>query len=391
MKRIWGAVGALVCAVLVFVCFGVNASAENKILVAYFSCTGNTEKAAQLIAETVHGDLYVIQPEQPYTAADLDYSNASARTTVEQNDSSARPKIKGSVNIKDYDTIFIGYPIWWGKAPKIMFTFLESYDFTGKTVVPFCTSGSSSIKSSEDELRVCAPAAVWKNGKRFSKGVNAKDVTEWVEENKIALGEEKIPEPSADVSENEITVSNAPTDSTLILVLYKETLLHRVRMQKGSGTIRMNIDSPDCDEARAFLWDFEKLIPLWRGALVIEPTPVDDTMKIRVSSSSGDTVYKLNGTAASQSLYKQLPMTVVVRDFSSNEKIFYPPQKLSLYGAPIASGGSGVLAYYEPWGDVVMFYDSFYENESLYELGTAISGEENIWGMSGTVTVTKEE
>jgi flavodoxin len=106
-------------------------------LVVYFSCTGNTKAAAQTIAGAANGTLYEITPAQPYTDADLDYNDSKSRTTVEQNDSSSRPEISGSVeNWEQYDTVFLGYPIWWGTAPRILDTFVESYDFTGKTVIP---------------------------------------------------------------------------------------------------------------------------------------------------------------------------------------------------------------------------------------------------------------
>ena len=109
--------------------------------------------------------------------------------------------------------------------------------------------------------------------------------------------------------------------------------------------------------------------------------------QISVQSDRGAVVYQLNGSAAADALLAQLPLTVEVEDYSTNEKIFYPPQALDTTDAPLAEGGAGVLAYYAPWGDVVMFYDSFGANGSLYELGEVVSGEELISGMSGTVTV----
>lgn len=145
---------------------------EQKILVAYFSCT-NTTKG---VAETIHSQLkdsviYSITPAVPYTSADLNYSNSSCRANREQNDPTARPEITGSVqNIEQYDVIFIGYPIWWGQAPKIIYTFFESYnyDFNGVTIIPFCTSGSSGIGTSATNLHSLAPNANWKSGARIS-------------------------------------------------------------------------------------------------------------------------------------------------------------------------------------------------------------------------------
>lgn len=126
--------------------FFLPASKIGKVLVAYFSATNTTKGVAEKIAESTDGTLYQITPEQPYTSANLNYSDRNSRSTKEQNDSSARPKIDGSVeNMDEYDIVFLGYPIWWGEAPKIMYTFLESYNFEGKTIVPFCTSGGSAV------------------------------------------------------------------------------------------------------------------------------------------------------------------------------------------------------------------------------------------------------
>ena len=152
----------------------------HKILVAYFSATNNTEDVAQKLADGLGADLYEITPEQPYTDDDLDYGNASSRSSVEMNDPNARPAISGSVeNIEQYDVVFIGYPIWWGEAPRIMSTFIESYDFSGKTLVAFCTSASSGFGSSDSALRAAASGATWLDGHRFSAGASADDVLAW--------------------------------------------------------------------------------------------------------------------------------------------------------------------------------------------------------------------
>ena len=153
-------------------------------LVAYFSATGNTQGVARHIQAVTGGDLFEIVPETPYTAADLDY-NSDCRANREQNDDSARPAIaQDSVveNMADYDVIFLGYPIWWGQAPKIIYTFLESYDLDGKTIVPFCTSGSSDIGTSDDNLRPSAEGASWLDGRRFSAGASETDVKDWVDD-----------------------------------------------------------------------------------------------------------------------------------------------------------------------------------------------------------------
>ena len=150
-----------------------------KTLVAYFSCTGTTKGVAETIATTLGADTYEIVPEQPYTDADLNYSDSSSRSTMEQNDDSCRPAITGSVeNMDQYDVVFIGYPIWWGQAPKIIYTFMESYDFSGKTIVPFCTSASSGVGSSATNLHGSASdSANWLDGTRLSSG---DDIGSWL-------------------------------------------------------------------------------------------------------------------------------------------------------------------------------------------------------------------
>lgn len=153
---------------------------EKKVLVAYFSCTGSTEKIAQYIADGLSSDIYRITPETPYTTADLNYNDSSSRTTKEQNDPSARPAISGTVNTDDYDVIFLGYPIWHGQAPKIMYTFVESKNLSDKTIIPFCTSGSSGIGSSATKLSASAPGAKWLAGNRFSGSASADSVMNWV-------------------------------------------------------------------------------------------------------------------------------------------------------------------------------------------------------------------
>ena len=156
-------------------------SADSKVLVAYFSATGNTEGIAKHIADATGATLYEIQPETPYTSADLNYSDSSTRATREQNDASARPAISGAVeNMADYDVVFLGYPIWWGQAPKILYTFVESYGFDGKTVIPFCTSGSSSIGSSAANLQKSASGAKWLAGNRFGGGASRESIVSWI-------------------------------------------------------------------------------------------------------------------------------------------------------------------------------------------------------------------
>ena len=159
-----------------------KADADMEVLVAYFSCTGNTEKIAGYIAEELGATIYCIVPETPYTADDLNYGNSSSRTAAENSDPDARPAISGSVeDMADYDVVFLGFPIWYGQAPKIMYTFVESYDLSGKTMIPFCTSGSSGIASSAASLSRCAPDADWQSGNRFSGTASRDSVQRWID------------------------------------------------------------------------------------------------------------------------------------------------------------------------------------------------------------------
>ena len=150
-----------------------------KTLVAYFSASGVTAKAATKIAKALGADLYEIRPEVPYTAKDLDWMNRNSRSSVEMNDLTSRPAIAQPVgNMTQYDTILVGFPIWWYVEPRIMDTFLESYDFSGKTMIPFATSGSSGIEKAEQSLQIHCPKAVWKKGKLL----NHTDPAKWAKD-----------------------------------------------------------------------------------------------------------------------------------------------------------------------------------------------------------------
>lgn len=152
-----------------------------KVLVAYFSATNTTEGVAEHIANGLNADLYEIVPEDPYTDADLNYNDNNSRSTIEMNDPTSRPAISGSVeNMEQYDIVFIGYPIWWGEAPRIVSTFVESYDFSGKTIVPFCTSGGSGIGSSASNLEQLTSGAAWLDGRRLNGSDSQDTVMEWV-------------------------------------------------------------------------------------------------------------------------------------------------------------------------------------------------------------------
>lgn len=153
-----------------------------KILIAYFSATNNTENIANLLESILNADLYESLPETPYTSDDLNYNDSNSRSSQEMDDPDARPAITGSVdNMEQYDVIFLGYPIWWGEAPRIVNTFLESYDFNGKTIAPFCTSASSPMGSSATKLQELTDGTTWLEGQRFSGNASVSDVQSWVD------------------------------------------------------------------------------------------------------------------------------------------------------------------------------------------------------------------
>lgn len=158
-----------------------NTLSERKILVAYFSATNTTKTIAAYIADSLEADIYEITPQIPYTSDDLNYNNSNSITSIEMNDKSARPAVSGTVdNMEQYDIVFIGYPIWWGDAPRIINTFLESYDFSNKTIIPFCTSGGSGISASESNLKSAVNGAQWINGERFSGSTTQSEIEEWL-------------------------------------------------------------------------------------------------------------------------------------------------------------------------------------------------------------------
>ena len=155
-----------------------------KVLVAYFSASGTTKGVAQQLAEVAGADLHEIKPEQPYTDADLDWQDKQSRSSVEMKDKSSRPAITAKLqNMKDYDVIYVGFPIWWYTCPTIINTFMEAYDFRGKTVIPFATSGGSSIKKACEDLKAAYPNINWKEGKLLNRTSKA-EMQKWVESNK---------------------------------------------------------------------------------------------------------------------------------------------------------------------------------------------------------------
>ena len=161
-----------------------EASASGNVLVVYYSATGNTEEAANMIADATGGDLFVLEPVEPYTDDDLNYGDENSRVSQEYADESLRDVELVSTTVEgfeEYDTVFIGYPIWWQVAAWPVDSFVENNDFTGKTVVPFCTSASSGIGESGQLLADMAGTGDWQEGMRFSSSVDEADVQEWID------------------------------------------------------------------------------------------------------------------------------------------------------------------------------------------------------------------
>lgn len=155
---------------------------NSKILVAYFSASGVTAKAAKKLAEAAGADLYEIKPQKPYTRADLDWMDKNSRSTIEMNDPASRPAIEGEVpDMEKYDAVFVGFPIWWYVAPTIINTFLEKGRFEGKTIIPFATSGGSGMGKTNEKLKPSCPGAVLLTGKMLNGSQSADSLKAWVE------------------------------------------------------------------------------------------------------------------------------------------------------------------------------------------------------------------
>ena len=154
----------------------------SKKLVAYFSASGTTKKAAERLAKATGADLFEIKPKVPYSSADLNWMDKKSRSSVEMSDPSSRPEIAEKIpHLADYDMVFLGFPIWWYVAPRIINTFVESYDFTGKTLVPFATSGGSGMGGEDILKAACSKDTKWLPGKRLSSCESAASVQKWVE------------------------------------------------------------------------------------------------------------------------------------------------------------------------------------------------------------------
>ena len=153
-----------------------------QILVAYFSCSGTTKKVAEKLAQLAGADLFEIAPEVPYTKADLNWMNKKSRSSVEMNDRNSRPAIASRVDdIAGYTHILVGFPVWWYREPSIIDTFVESYDLSGKTIIPFCTSGGSGLGDTSKNLQALVPGATVTEGMKFSSHTADKALKDWLE------------------------------------------------------------------------------------------------------------------------------------------------------------------------------------------------------------------
>lgn len=208
-----------------------DTTTDSDTLVVYFSRTGNTEKIAEYLIEIADADSYVIEAAVPYTDDDIRYQDDSCRANQEQNDKTVRPEIANQIDsIDSYDTIFLGYPIWWGQEPRIIDTFLESNDFSDKTVVLFCTSGGSSIATSEKNIAELVPIGNQLSGRRFSASATKDDVKEWYDT--LELNDKKSEaELLITVGENQLTATLADNSSAQALVEL---------LKQGDITIDMN-------------------------------------------------------------------------------------------------------------------------------------------------------
>ena len=204
---------------------------ENDTLVIYFSRTGNTEKIAEYLIELTDADSYVIEAAVPYTDDDIKYQDDNCRANKEQNDKTVRPEIADPIDsIEDYDTIFLGYPIWWGQEPRIIDTFLESYDFSDKTVIPFCTSGSSGIGTSEKNIAELVTIGNQLEGRRFPAGATMDDVKAWYDT--LPLNVEK--------SDNKLKISVNGTELTATLEDNSSAKALSELLKQGNITVDMS-------------------------------------------------------------------------------------------------------------------------------------------------------
>lgn len=159
-----------------------EATEMNRELVVYFSATGNTKEVAETLSEMKEAEIIEIVPAEPYTDEDLNYNDSNSRTTIEQNDENARPEIAEEINLDEYSVIYVGYPNWWGDMPRILYTFFDTYDLSGKTIAPFCTSGGSGLSGTVETIAELEPEATVTEGMHASAANAESDIQEWLNE-----------------------------------------------------------------------------------------------------------------------------------------------------------------------------------------------------------------
>lgn len=319
-----------------------GSASNGNVLVAYFSWADNAVLADDVDAVSSPS---VIPPGnvqqlagwvQEETGGDLfsirvtdpypsDWDECLDRANQERGEN-ARPELEERVeNLDDYDTVFLGYPNWWYGVPMPLLTFLEENDLSGKQVYLFCSHGTGGLANSVEIITEAAPDAV-------------------ILDNIFDCYEEDAASSREDIQNWVAETGYSAQDN-------------------GGDNMAENRND------------------------TVESTEETGSRQISVQFGENTVIYELNDSPAADSLYEQLPITTEVEDFSTNEKIFYPSQELDTSDSPVAEGGAGTLAYYAPWGDVVMFYDDYSANSSLFELGHAVSGGEQIGEMSGTIVI----
>ena len=319
-----------------------GSASNGDVLVAYFSWADNAVLADDVDAVSSPS---VIPPGnvqqlagwvQEETGGDLfsirvtdpypsDWDECLDRANQERGED-ARPELEERVeNLDDYDTVFLGYPNWWYGVPMPLLTFLEENDLSGKQVYLFCSHGTGGLANSVEIITEAAPDAV-------------------ILDNIFDCYEEDAASSREDIQNWVAETGYSAQDN-------------------GGDNMAENRND------------------------TVESTEETGSRQISVQFGENTVIYELNDSPAADSLYEQLPITTEVEDFSTNEKIFYPSQELDTSDSPVAEGGAGTLAYYAPWGDVVMFYDDYSANSSLFELGHAVSGGEQIGEMSGTIVI----
>ena len=320
----------------------VGSTSNGNVLVAYFSWADNAILADDVDAVSSPS---VIPPGnvqqlagwvQEETGGDLfairvtdpypsDWDACLDRANQERGEN-ARPELEERVeNLDDYDTVFLGYPNWWYGVPMPLLTFLEENDLSGKQVYLFCSHGTGGLANSVEIITEAAPDALISDNIFDCYEEDASSSQEDIQNWVAETGYSAQDNGGDNMTENRENTAGST----------EETGARQISVQFGENTV----------------------------------------------------IYELNDSPAADSLYEQLPITTEVEDFSTNEKIFYPSQELDTSDSPAAEGGAGTLAYYAPWGDVVMFYDDYSANSSLFELGQAVSGGEQIGEMSGTIVI----